>query len=84
MTNVVYTGDILVLASTKSVVNRYPNLFCTYHGYYYDQMNNTKDKELKGLFLKEVQNAKIWATVDDQTKWRVNVYRPSDEEDQKE
>jgi hypothetical protein len=83
MTNVVYNGDIMVLASTKSVVNRYPNMFCTYYGNHHDQIGS-HIKEQQEEFLKEVASARVWASVDDFTRLRINIYRASDEDDKNE
>ena len=83
MTNIVYNGDVLVLSSTKAVSNRYPNVFCTYRGTYYDLMYSP-EKENRRKYVNEVSAGKMWGSVEDQTKWQANIYRASDDDDKNE
>jgi len=76
-TNVVYHGDVVCLSPSKNVCNRTVGLFSTYAGHYYDDIAESKIEdhyEFHKSFLNEVQNSNLWASVDDFTQWRVNVY----------
>ena len=68
-TNVVYHGDVVCLSAQKQVCNRGPNLFTTYQGTYYEHDQQDTDK-----YLHEVQMSQVWASLDESSQWRVNIY----------
>lgn len=83
-TNVVYSGDVVSLSTHKLVCNRNVRLYSTYQGYYYDEMGNAQVDDIYDSnkeFIDEVAQASLWASVDQQSQWRVNIYCPYQGED---
>lgn len=63
-TNIVYSGDAAVVAAQKQICNRYPNLYTEYKGIHF----GSKEEE------KEIELSRILASIEDQTRWRINGY----------
>lgn len=80
-TNVVYNGDILILSAHKQVLNRNAQFYTNYYGHHYDELQKNTTEN----YLIEVKQTKLWASVDDYSKWNVNIYsNPSDNEQELE
>ena len=70
-TNVVHSGDAVVLSSTKAVCNRLPNLCTNYQGL---RFRTQSDEEEDSDFLMELSDARVVASIEDATRWRISSY----------
>ncbi|CAD8153241.1 unnamed protein product [Paramecium pentaurelia] len=69
-TNVVYSGDVVCISANKQVCNRTANLFSDYWGLNYYELNDEPQK-----YEDEVCRAKVIASVEDSTQWRIMIFQ---------
>ncbi|CAD8076144.1 unnamed protein product [Paramecium sonneborni] len=76
-TNQVYSGDVVCISANKQVCNRTANLFTDYWGLNYYELQDEPQK-----YEEEVQKAKVIASVEDQTQWRIKIFQNQQENDE--
>ncbi|CAK68868.1 unnamed protein product (macronuclear) [Paramecium tetraurelia] len=76
-TNLVYSGDVVCISANKQVCNRTANLFTDYWGLNYYELQDEPQK-----YEDEVCKAKVIASVEDQTQWRIKIFQNQQENDE--
>ncbi|CAK81773.1 unnamed protein product (macronuclear) [Paramecium tetraurelia] len=76
-TNQVYSGDVVCISANKQVCNRTANLFTDYWGLNYYELQDEPQK-----YDDEVGRAKVIASVEDQTQWRIKIFQTQQDNDE--